>query len=107
MAAEDKDTPKLSFAEAEALAEKLTANLQPPTAEQWTGFVRSSALASPYYDPGDAKNVRLRAWWQGLAVLKLVEAQPGLRDLGLIDPLRPSGQTVSSCTFLGPTRLPR
>jgi hypothetical protein len=75
----------ISWAEAEALVADLQIEL--PTAEQWEGFVRDLVLACLNPVPGDA-NVRLRAWWQGLAVMKLVEAQPGLRDLGLIDPLR-------------------
>jgi hypothetical protein len=86
VAAEDKDTPKLSFAEAEALAEKLTVNLRSPTAEQWRDFVGTLVLGSLNYAPSDA-NVRLRAWWQGLAVMKLIEAQPGLHGRGLADPL--------------------
>jgi hypothetical protein len=75
----------ISWAEAEALVADLQIEL--PTAEQWEDFVRSLVLASPNSVPGDA-NVRLRAWWQGLAVMKLVEAQPGLRGLGLVDSLR-------------------
>jgi hypothetical protein len=75
-----------SWAEAEALVADRPIEL--PTVEQWTDFVRSLGLGSMNYVPGDAKTVRLRAWWQGLAVLKLVEAQPGLRGRGLTDPLR-------------------
>ena len=73
-------------AEAEALLADLQIEL--PTVEQWTDFVRSLVLVTSYYKPGDPKNVRLRAWWQGLAVMKLLEAQPGLHGRGLADPLR-------------------
>ena len=73
-------------AEAEAVLADLQIEL--PTVEQWTDFVRSLVLVTPYYDPDDPKNVRLRAWWQGLVVMKLIEAQPGLHGRGLADPLR-------------------
>jgi hypothetical protein len=76
----------ISWAEAEALVTDLQIEL--PTAEQWEDFVRSLVLACLNSAPDDAKTVRLRAWSEGLAVLKLIEAQPGLRGLGLADSLR-------------------
>jgi hypothetical protein len=75
----------ISWTDAEALVADLQIEL--PTAEQWEDFVRNLVLGSLNSIPGDA-NVRLRAWWEGLAVMKLVEAQPGLRGLGLADSLR-------------------
>jgi hypothetical protein len=87
--ADDTNSKKpdpISWAEAEALVADLQIEL--PTAEQWGDFVRSLVLASVNSVPADAKNVKLRAWWEGLAVLKLVEGNPGLRGLGLLDSLR-------------------
>jgi hypothetical protein len=76
----------ISWEEAEALVAGLQIEL--PTVEQWTDFVQRLVLGSLHSIPSDAKNIKLRAWWQGLAVMKLVETQPGLRGLGLLDPLR-------------------
>jgi GNAT superfamily N-acetyltransferase len=96
VAADDKDTPKLSFAEAEALAEKLIADLQPPPAEQFRQLVRDLLLSVLNFVPDDT-SVRVRGWWQGMAFWKFIEAHPGVKSIethpalqgrGMPDPFR-------------------